>query len=70
MIYIPAIVWSELSSQKTSMSYSPEGYPKTQHELHPRDLHNYTGSKDPIPEGGFHAGSVSYNWPDEEDTNN
>ena len=54
--------WSELANVGTSISYPVRsGAPDEQ--LVPKDLHKYTGTKDPIPEKGFDAAPSHLDYP-------
>jgi len=59
--------WSELTIHGTSIGTHPIGAIEMEEQLHPPDLHKYTGTKEPIPEGGFGAGLSYLDYPDDED---
>jgi hypothetical protein len=55
-------MWSELADVGTSISYHSD----TRHVDEgcvPADLHNYTGTKGQIPQGGFRAGPSYLDYP-------
>jgi hypothetical protein len=64
-VSLTASVWGELTNRGTSFSHTPDGAVHHSEEIHPPDLHKYTGSKDPIPEKGFGASSSYLDYPDE-----
>jgi hypothetical protein len=55
--------WSELANVGTSMSYAANGAQAQDDQLVPKDLHKYTGTKDPIPEDGFATAPSHLSYP-------
>jgi hypothetical protein len=58
--------WSELACVGTSMSYCQEGHRHGPFDVHPPDLHKYTGSKEPLPESGFNLKPSYLDYPEKE----
>jgi hypothetical protein len=64
---LTAKVWGELTHRGTSFCYIPDGAINQLAEIHPIDLHKYTGSKEPIPEEGLGAAPSYLDFPKQSD---
>jgi hypothetical protein len=57
--------WGEMANRGTAISASPRDSVSAPREVHPPDLHKYTGTKDEIPKDGFGVGPSYLAYPED-----
>jgi hypothetical protein len=64
-VRLDARKWAALANDGKGFSHSPVDAKAEGDAMNPKDLHKYTGTKEPIPTQGFNAAPSFLNYQDQ-----